>query len=389
MNDTQIELTILMPCLNEAHTLANCITKANRFLEENKVHGEVLIADNGSTDGSHHVAESHGARVVHISKRGYGWALRGGIEAALGKYVIMGDSDDSYDLYHLMPFLEKLREGYDLVMGNRFQGGIAPGAMPWHHRYIGNPVLSGLGRLFFKIPIRDFHCGLRGFSKTAITQMDLKTTGMEFASEIVVKAALLKMKICEVPTTLNPDGRDRPPHLRSFRDGWRHLRFLLLYSPRWLFFYPGLILMLVGGVLGTILSFKPLSIGNIYLDINTLLYLSGMLVLGFTIVLFSIVSRVYAFQAGLIPNRPGFYRLLNHLKLESGLIVGILLTLFGIALAVYAVIRWGGTGFGDLDPRTFMRISIPSVTAIVMGGQIIFFSFILSILGLEKVGRSG
>ena len=378
------ELTILMPCLNEARTLGRCMKKASSFLEENHISGEVLIADNGSTDGSQQIATDLGARVVHIDQKGYGWALRGGIEVAMGKYIIMGDSDDSYDLYHLMPFIEKLREGYNLVMGNRFKGGIATGAMPWHHRYIGNPILSGLGKLFFRIPVNDFHCGLRGFSKEAIERMNLQTTGMEFASEIVVKAALMKMRICEVPTTLSPDGRDRPPHLRSFRDGWRHLRFLLLYSPRWLFFYPGIFLMVLGGIVSAVLIFRPLSIGNIYLDINTLLYFSAFIILGFTMLLFSVMSRVYAYQSGLIPNQPEFYGLLKYFKLENGLWVGLLVLLLGIGLAIYALVRWSGTGFGDLDPRNFMRISIPSVTAIIMGGQIMFFSFILSILGLDK-----
>jgi glycosyltransferase involved in cell wall biosynthesis len=378
------ELTILMPCLNEARTLGRCILKARNFLDENHISGEVLIADNGSTDGSQQIASNMGARIVHIDQKGYGWALRGGIEAAKGKYIIMGDSDDSYDLYHLMPFVEKLRDGYDLVMGNRFKGGIAPGAMPWHHRFIGNPILSGLGKLFFRIPVNDFHCGLRGFSKDAIERMNLQTTGMEFASEIVVKAALMKMKISEVPTTLSPDGRDRPPHLRSFRDGWRHLRFLLLYSPRWLFFYPGIFLMALGGIVSAVLIFRPLSIGNVYLDINTLLYFSAFIILGFTMLLFSIMSRVYAYQSGLIPNQPGFYGLLKYFKLENGLWVGLLVLLLGIGLAIFALVSWSGTGFGDLDPRNFMRISIPSVTAIIMGGQIMFFSFILSVLGLDK-----
>lgn len=388
MKDLPCEVTILLPCLNEAKTLGICIQKALQFLEGHHVIGEVLIADNGSMDGSQGIAADLGARVVHINQRGYGWALRGGIEAARGKYIIMGDSDDSYNLLNLMPFVEKLREGYDLVMGNRFRGGIAKGAMPWHHRYIGNPVLSGLGKLFFKIPIKDFHCGLRGFSKLAIDKMDLKTTGMEFASEIVVKAALMKMKICEVPTTLSPDGRDRPPHLRSFRDGWRHLRFLLLYSPRWLFFYPGALLMILGGVVSTALIIKPLSIGNIYLDINSLLYFSAALVLGFTMLLFSVLSRVYAFQAGLIPNKPGFYKFLKFFQLETGLLTGALIFLTGLGLGIYAFFRWRGAGFGDLDPRNFMRISIPSVTAIIIGGQTMFFSFILSILGLEKEGKA-
>ncbi|MBE0672145.1 MAG: glycosyltransferase family 2 protein, partial [Anaerolineales bacterium] len=253
------ELSIVLPCLNEELTVGICVSKAIGFLKKHKVNGEVIVADNGSTDRSLKIAAKHGARVVQIEQKGYGSALRGGFEAARGKYIIMADADDSYDLVNLMPFVEKLREGYDLVMGNRFKGGIKKGAMPWHHQYIGNPILSFLGKLFFKTPANDFHCGLRGFTKAAIEKMDLQTTGMELASEIVIKSSILKMRTCEVPTTLSPDGRDRPPHLRSFRDGWRHLRFLLIYSPSWLFFYPGIILSIVGSIFSLVLFFGPLN----------------------------------------------------------------------------------------------------------------------------------
>ncbi len=239
----ELELSIVMPCLNEAKTIGTCIQKAMNFINEHKISGEVIIADNGSTDGSQDIALSHKARLVNVERKGYGNALKSGIEAARGKFIIMGDADDSYDFTSLMPFIEKLREGYDLVVGNRFKGGIKPGAMPLLHRYLGNPILSGLGCLFFNSPCKDFHCGLRAFSKKAVERMQLKTTGMEFASEMVMKASFYNMKVTEVPTILWPDGRDRPAHLRSWRDGWRHLRFMLMLSPRWLFFYPGLLLM--------------------------------------------------------------------------------------------------------------------------------------------------
>jgi glycosyltransferase involved in cell wall biosynthesis len=245
-----LELSVVMPCLNEAETLAACIKKIQASLSQNHIKGEIIVADNGSTDGSQEIATKMGVRVIHVDEKGYGNALMGGIAAARGKFIIMGDADDSYDFTALMPFLDKLREGYDLVMGNRFKGGVQPGAMPFLHQYLGNPVLTFIGRLFFRSPCGDFHCGLRGFTREAILKMDLRTVGMEFASEMVVKATLHKMRIAEVPTTLSPDGRSRPPHLRSWRDGWRHLCFLLLYSPRWLFLYPGALLMLIGFATG-------------------------------------------------------------------------------------------------------------------------------------------
>src|SRR6185503_16780874 len=280
------ELSVLMPCLNEAETLATCIKKAQKALDDLQVNGEVVIADNGSTDGSPEIAASLGARVIHVAQKGYGSALLGGIKAARGKYIIMGDADDSYDFTNLGPFLEKLRAGYDLVMGNRFKGGIAPNAMPPLHKYLGNPVLTGIGRLFFRSPCGDFHCGLRGFSKAAIQRLDLRTTGMEFASETVVKASLHRLRITEVPTTLSVDGRNRRPHLHTWRDGWRHLRFLLLYSPRWLFLYPGASLFL-SGVAGMMwLLPAPRHVGMVGLDIHTLFYASLAVVVGFQLMMF-------------------------------------------------------------------------------------------------------
>ncbi|MDB9429816.1 glycosyltransferase family 2 protein [Microcystis aeruginosa CS-555/01A07] len=371
-----LELSIIMPCLNEAETLATCIGKARDYLERHKIAGEVLIADNGSSDGSREIATNSGARVVPIPERGYGSALRGGIAAAKGQYIIMGDADDSYDFTNLSPFLEKLRQGYDLVMGNRFQGGIQPGAMPVLHKYLGNPVLTWLGRLFFGSPCGDFHCGLRGFSKRAIEQLNLRTTGMEFASEMVVKASLYGLKITEVPTTLSPDGRSRPPHLKTWRDGWRHLRFLLMYSPRWLFLYPGLALMFLGFVATIWLIPQP--------RVHTLLYSATALIIGFQIVSFAIFTKAFAISEGLLPEDRKLRRFLRYINLEVGLIIGVILFLVGIGGSVYALYTWNAQLYGALDPAVTMRIVIPSVTALALGVQVIFSSFFLSVLGLKR-----
>ncbi|MFM7280001.1 MAG: glycosyltransferase family 2 protein [Microcystis aeruginosa] len=371
-----LELSIVMPCLNEAETLATCIGKARDYLERHKIAGEVLIADNGSSDGSQEIATNSGARVVPIPERGYGSALRGGIAAAKGQYIIMGDADDSYDFTNLSPFLEKLRQGYDLVMGNRFQGGIKPGAMPVLHKYLGNPVLTWLGRLFFGSPCGDFHCGLRGFSKQAIEQLNLRTTGMEFASEMVVKASLYGLKITEVPTTLSPDGRSRPPHLKTWRDGWRHLRFLLMYSPRWLFLYPGLALMFLGFVATIWFIPQP--------RVHTLLYSATALIIGFQIVSFAIFTKAFAISEGLLPEDRKLKRFLRYINLEVGLIIGVILFLLGIGGSVYALYTWNAQLYGALDPAVTMRIVIPSVTALALGVQVIFSSFFLSVLQLKR-----
>ncbi|TRU51045.1 MAG: glycosyltransferase [Microcystis aeruginosa Ma_QC_Ch_20071001_S25] len=371
-----LELSIIMPCLNEAETLATCISKARDYLERHKIAGEVLIADNGSSDGSQEIATNSGARVVPIPERGYGSALRGGIAAAKGQYIIMGDADDSYDFTNLSPFLEKLRQGYDLVMGNRFQGGIKPGAMPVLHKYLGNPVLTWLGRLFFGSPCGDFHCGLRGFSKRAIEQLNLRTTGMEFASEMVVKASLYGLKITEVPTTLSPDGRSRPPHLKTWRDGWRHLRFLLMYSPRWLFLYPGLALMFLGFVATIWFMTQP--------RVHTLLYSATALIIGFQIVSFAIFTKAFAISEGLLPEDRKLRRFLRYINLEVGLIIGVILFVLGIGGSVYALYIWNDRLYGALDPAVTMRIVIPSVTALALGVQVIFSSFFLSVLGLKR-----
>jgi glycosyltransferase involved in cell wall biosynthesis len=384
IDGNRTELSILMPCLNEAETLAICIKKAQKALDDLNVNGEVVIADNGSTDGSPEIAASLGARVIHVAEKGYGSALLGGIKAARGKYIIMGDADDSYDFTNLGPFLEKLRAGYELVMGNRFTGGIAPNAMPPLHKYLGNPVLTGIGRLFFRSPCGDFHCGLRGFSKAAIQRLDLRTTGMEFASETVVKASLHGLRITEVPTTLSVDGRNRPPHLRSWRDGWRHLRFLLLYSPRWLFLYPGLLLMLVGAVVSGWLLVGPRVVDGITLDVHTFLSAAMAIVIGYQTVIFAIFTKVFAITEGLLPEDPRLKTLFNYIRLETGIVAGALLLAAGIGLSIYALSFWGAHSFGSLDPSQTLRLVIPAVTLIALGLQTVLSSFFLSILGLER-----
>ena len=384
-----IEISVVMPCLNEAETLKLCISKALSCLRENKVTGEVVVADNGSTDSSKQIAESAGARVVLAKSKGYGNALIEGISAARGKYIIMGDADDSYDFSSLMVFIDKLRDGSDLVMGNRFRGGIAPGAMPPLHRYFGNPVLSGLGRLFFRCSIGDFHCGLRGLSREAFYRMKLQTTGMEFASEMVVKATMLGMKISEVPTTLSKDGRSRPPHLRSWRDGWRHLRFMLLFSPNWLFFYPGILLMLVGLILGGWLLPEARKLGQATLDINTLAYSALAVLLGFQSILFGLFTRTFANTQGLGSESRFLESLYRYIKLETGLIVGGILIILGFWESISVTLNWSGVGFGELNPSKVLRQVIPSILAIALGFQIVLGSFFLSVLGLKRRGGRG
>jgi hypothetical protein len=379
-----LELTILMPCLNEAETLEVCIRKAQGFLDKHHVQGEVVIADNGSTDGSQAIAEKAGARVVPVKEKGYGNALLGGIAAARGRYIIMGDADDSYDFVNLLPFVEKLREGYELVMGNRFRGGILPGAMPPLHYYLGNPVLTGLGRLFFCPEIGDYHCGLRGFSKAAAERMELRTTGMEFASEMVVKASLLKMRICEVPTTLKKDGRNRPPHLRSWRDGWRHLRFMLMYSPRWLFLIPGAALMLIGLLAGIWLMPGPQKIGNVTFDVHTMLYAGLAVLIGFQSVIFAVFTKTFAITSGLLPKDERMEKLFKHITLEAGLIVGVLLIIAGLAGTASAIFGWQKTQFGPLVPADTLRTVIPSFVLLALGCQTVLSSFFMSVLGLKR-----
>jgi glycosyltransferase involved in cell wall biosynthesis len=380
------ELSIVMPCLNEEETLETCIRMAQSFLAESGIDGEVVVADNGSTDDSPEIARRLGARVVPVAEPGYGSALMGGIVAARGELVAMGDADASYDFSALEPFVEKLREGYDLVMGNRFRGGIAPGAMPPLHRYLGNPVLSGLGRLFFSTECGDFHCGMRAFRREAILALELQTTGMEFASEMVVKATLARLRVTEVPTTLSPDGRSRAPHLRSWRDGWRHLRFLLLYSPRWLFLLPGLILMAIGLVGGTWIMLEPRRVGEMTLDVNTLLYAAAAVYIGFQSVLFAVFTKVYAINVGLLPRDRRLDRVFRHVSLESGVTTGALMTLLGIAGTAWAVYVWSENDFGPLDPSYIGRIVVPSVLALSLGLQTVLASFFLSVLALPRRG---
>lgn len=373
-----------MPCLNEADTLATCIIKAQQALCAHKIQGEVIVADNGSTDGSQEIATRLGARLVPVAARGYGNALMGGIAAARGRFIIMGDADDSYDFTDIMPFVAKLRDGYDLVMGNRFKGGIKPGAMPPLHRYLGNPVLTGIGRLFFHSPVGDFHCGLRGFKKSAVLQMDLQAPGMEFASEMVVKATLMHMRIAEVPTTLSPDGRHRPPHLRTWRDGWRHLRFLLLYSPRWLFFYPGLLLIVIGLGLAAWILPGPRTIGYVTLDVHTLLYALLAILLGFQGVAFAAFTNIFAMGEGLRPEDPLLTKILHVLNLRVGLVLGGALVLCGLIGSMYALGHWSGRSFGPLNPVRMLRLVAPAILALALGGQMILASFFLSVLRLHR-----
>jgi hypothetical protein len=375
-------LTVVLPCLNEAETLATCLDKASTCARELGLSYSLLVADNGSTDGSQEIAEAHGARVVAVEVRGYGAALAAGIAAADGEFVIMGDADDSYALDELGPFIDELRAGADLVMGNRFSGTIEPGAMPFLHRYLGNPVLSFVGRRLFDVPIGDFHCGMRGFRRSAILELDLRTTGMEFASEMVVKASLAELDIREVPTTLRPDGRSRPPHLRTWRDGWRHLRFLALLSPRWLLFVPGLILTALGLVGMIVLLPGPVEVGSVELDIHALVYSHLALVIGAQTVLLAVFARVYAGAIGILPTTPRGAAGLDRFKLEHGLIVGLVLVIAGVIGSIAAVAQWGSASFDGLDPSETMRIVIPSVTAVALGAELIIASFVVGVLQL-------
>ncbi|WP_247657561.1 glycosyltransferase family 2 protein [Aquabacter sp. L1I39] len=377
----QVELTILMPCLNEAETLAVCVEKAQAYLKRSGVSGEVLIADNGSTDGSQAIATAGGARVVPVAERGYGAALKGGIAAARGRFIIMGDADDSYDFSNLDAFVTRLRAGADIVMGNRFEGGIEPGAMPFLHKYLGNPVLSFLGRLFFRIKVGDFHCGLRGFNTEAVRRLRLETSGMEFASEMVVRASLAGLTIEEVPTTLKKDGRSRPPHLKTWRDGWRHLRFLLVYSPRFLFFYPGLALIALG-LLGMVALFPgPLHVGaRLKLDIHTYLVAAMTLLVGVQALSFSVVARRYGALLGFLPASDSLERVLHAFSLERVLRAALVLALVGLAFTIWAFASWAGTGFGDLQYGRVMRVLILGLTGLASAIQLAFTAFLASVV---------
>ena len=379
-----LELSILMPCLNEAETLEICIEKAQKSLRELDIAGEVIIADNGSTDGSQDIATRMGARVVPVVTKGYGSALMGGIMAARGVYIIMGDADDSYDFSNLGPFVEKLRGGWDLVMGNRFQGGIKPGAMPPLHKYFGNPALTRIGQLFFSSPAGDFNCGLRGFRRESILKLDLQTTGMEFAGEMVVKASIYKLRVAEVPTVLSPDGRSRPPHLRTWRDGWRNLRFMLVYSPRWLFLYPGAALMILGLIIVVWLLPGTQKIGTISFDVHTLLYGAIAIIIGFQAVTFAFFTKLFAISEKLLPQDPKLNKIFRHITLETGLMVGVTLILIGIVGSLLSLTIWSETAFGTLDPFKTLRLVIPSLTCLTVGLQMVLSSFFLSVLGLKR-----
>lgn len=376
-----MELSIVMPCLDEAETLEICIRKGQGYLARSGLEGEVVIADNGSTDGSQEIAARCGARVVDVPEKGYGAALIGGIAAAQGTYVIMADADDSYDFENLDPFIEHLRDGADLVMGNRFAGGIAPDAMPPLHRYLGNPVLSFAGRLFFRSNIRDFHCGLRGFRRDSIVALGLSSTGMEFASEMVVKATLSDLRIDEVPTTLSPDGRSRPPHLRSWHDGWRHLRFLMLYSPRWLFFYPGLLLSAIGLLLGTVLAITPIDLGSVQLDVSTLVVASGLAIIGYQSIWFAVLSKSFASREGLLPMDTRVDRFRQVFPLEKALGAAGLGVLVGLIGLIIASVRWD---FSPQDARQSLRVVVPSMTVLILGVQTALSSLLLSVLSLPS-----
>jgi hypothetical protein len=385
-----IELTIVMPCLNEAETLATCIQKARLGLERAGVQGEILIADNGSTDGSVAIAEKLGARVVPVKEKGYGSALRGGIEAARGNWIIMGDADDSYDFSSIEGFVEQFRQRYDLVMGCRLPSGggtILPGAMPWKNRWIGNPILSLIGRVFFRCPARDFHCGLRGFTREAYGKMDLKTTGMEFASEMAIKATLKSLRITEVPITLHPDGRSRPPHLKPWRDGWRHLRFMLIYSPRWLFLVPGLLLGVLGTAVGAVLALAPVHIGGVVFSTGTLAVACMSVIIGTQLVAFAFFTKVFGIGEGLLPQDPKFSKVFKTFTLEKGICLGLVILALGLGLLLRSLWIWKRAAYGLLPPADNMGRLLPAVTLIVVSIQIVFSSFFMSVLGLKTDSR--
>lgn len=379
-----IEVSIVMPCLNEAETIGTCVTKAWSFFDRAGVAGEVVVADNGSMDGSQNIARALGARVVDVSTRGYGAALLCGIDAARGQFVVMGDADDSYDFAESFRFIEKLRAGADLVVGNRFKGEIEIGAMPFMNKYLGNPVLSFIGRLFFQNRIGDFHCGLRAFSRQAILDLDLRTTGMEFASEMIVRAALGGLSIEEVPVTLHPDGRSRAPHLRPWRDGWRHLRFLLLFCPRWLFLYPGLALLIFGTTAIAALLPGQLSIGfGVSLDVHTMLVAGAALAVGVQSICFAFVARQYATAHKLMP--PSRYQLIeSKITLENFVVLGVVIFLGGLGGIVWAVFVWKGVAFGDLGYASVLRLVIVSTTALITGSQLILTGFLAGIVAIGQ-----
>ena len=386
-----LELSVVMPCLDEAETLSGCIEKVQGIFRDHHIAGEIIVADNGSTDDSSSIARQMGARLISVKQQGYGNALRQGIESSRGKYVITGDADASHDLSQIPLFLAKLREGYDLVIGNRFQGAIKAGAMPPLHRYLGTPVLTHVGKLLFRSPCGDQQCGFRGFSRAAFSRMSLRSTGMEFASEVVMKASCLRLRITEVPTTQFPAGRSGPPHLRTWRDGWRHLRLMLLHSPRWLFFYPGALLVLAGLITGAWLLPGPRTVGGVTFDIHTLLYAATAVALGFQSITFAAFAKIYAIREGLLPEDARFEWLLRPVSLELGLAAGAALVALGLGASLSAVVSYGAHHFGNLDPVKTMRLIIPATLSLRLGGEIMLSSLFLSVLLLgrrvESAGR--
>jgi len=385
--DTPVEVTIVMPCLNEADTLGICIEKAQRALSANNIAGEVIIADNGSTDGSQGIAAVMGARVVNVPNRGYGNALMEGIAAARGKYIIMGDADDSYDFLEIPKYLEKLRQGYDLVQGCRLPSGggrIMPGAMPFLHRWWGNPMFSLMARWWFYAPIHDVYCGLRGFTKDLYHRLNLRCTGMEFATEMIIKASLYSEKMTEVPITLHPDGRtSHPPHLKTYRDGWRTLRFFLIYSPRWLFYLPG-VFLIVFGLAGYAIAMPGVTIGGVTFDAHTLLFASLAILCGYQSVLFAIFSKTFAISEGLLPEDPRMTRFFQVVTLERGLLLSSGSLLFGLVLLLAAVNIWREAGYGSLDYAKTMRLVVPGATLTALGFQTMLSSFFVSMLGMRR-----
>jgi glycosyltransferase involved in cell wall biosynthesis len=381
------ELTIVMPCLNEVETVAICIRKAITWMEQAAVDGEVIVADNGSSDGSQAAAEAAGARVVPVQEKGYGSALMGGIAAARSKYVIMGDADDSYDFSQLTPFLNKLREGYDLVQGCRLPSGggtVAEGAMPLSHRWLGNPMFSFLARRWFRAPVHDIYCGLRGFSQSLYHRLGQRCIGMEFATEMIIKASLYKEKITEVPIMLHPDGRKtRAPHLKTFRDGWRTLRFFLLCSPRWLFLMPGLALILLGGV-GYAIALPGMTLNGVTFDAHTLLFASLAVLCGYQAVVFAVLTKMFATTEGLLPPDPRLETAFKYITLETGLAGGAIALLAGFALLSAAVLIWKANNWGRLDYAEVMRVVIPGATLTALGFQTVLCSFFMSILGMKR-----
>ena len=386
-SDHHPEVSIVLPCLNEARTLEACLRKANLAIATHTLAAEIIVADNGSEDGSQAIARKCGARVIPVKERGYGSALMAGINNATGTYVIMADADDSYDFTAIFPFVTKLREGFDLVMGCRLPkagGTISPGAMPWLHRWLGNPALSGIGRMFFHSPVTDFHCGMRAFRRSTIEGLDLRATGMEFASEMIIKATVMETRITEIPITLHKDGRDRPPHLRTWRDGWRHLRFMLLYCPRWLFLVPGLVLFLGSMTVGSLLLSGPKTLAGITFDTNTLLVAGMGILIGFNLITFGVFSKTYATLAGFLPKDPLFQRAISLTSLELGIMSGIIITLLGLGLLSLGIWYWHTQGFGPLSYPDSLRLVIPGTTALTLGVEIIFGSFLMSLLHLTQ-----